>query len=420
MSLPNLTAGLSDAQIRCALRDRWRSAYLRALKITIEPANPRPQYPPLRDSRSLYARNDLHQRLLRAVIADPSFPLDGHHSAREFTSDDPSQRVEALRCLGVVATGGTLHPFQYLHHMVEYICSLVHSFPRFGVQLITRASRASDDVIGIPLGITKPFVSISPDALLRFQHTPKHQGLALPLMSVLDLTKQQVHRRLQTRRSGDGFIVANLLALAQTQLRLLSDLTMATPTVVAIRYRLRPSSSSGRTSARIQKYPVYVVYSAEISRRYASDLSALRDPTEGVTVRRSRDYDPSVTADMLDLAGELTSLCPQLVAAIVDTLGGEDRARSRWQDIERERMEERAVEQARWDAARAAELVRWEAACREQERRRRRRGLEEEKRVPDRPISNLRGVKRKRSDAPAASSKKLRKGSSEDKQILND
>ncbi|KAA8906855.1 hypothetical protein FN846DRAFT_906801 [Sphaerosporella brunnea] len=371
MSLPDLTAGLSDSQIRRALRGRWKSVYLRALKITIEPANPRPEYPPLRDSSSLYAPNELYERLLRSVIADPAFPL----AALEFSPDDARHRL-SLRCLNVVQMGAKLWPFVYLHRLIDYICCLVHSFPRFGVQIISQTDRAIDDVIGVPLGVKHPFVSISPDGLLRFQHTARHQEFALPLMSVLEL-REQGHRRPQARRYGDGFIVANLLALAQTQVRLLSGLTKAIPTVIAIRSRLRPSSSE-EPPAPIQEYPVYVVYTTEISRRYARHLSALQEPPEDVTVRRSRDYDPSVIADMQELASELTALCPRLVAAIVDALGGEDRARARWMDIERERMQQRAADEAYWDAA-----FREQERRRRQRRQRRARQAEEEERVAD-------------------------------------
>jgi hypothetical protein len=172
-------------------------------------------------------------------------------------------------------------------------------------------------------------ISIEPTAMLFFQAAEKTppRSLPAPVLTLLDLDPAATRRT-----SSHATIVAYLLSLAQAHLRFYPDATEANPFLIAIRYKISPG---GVTSV-----PVFVIYTAHITRRFIDDICGDRKVEAETIVLHSPPFDCTDKEQMADFAELLLELCPALVLRAVQELGGEKTAVSRAEEIRRVRNQE--------------------------------------------------------------------------------
>lgn len=134
------------------------------------------------------------------------------------------------------------------------------------------------------------------NAVLRFQASRKNQHNSLQMMALIELHPNSPSEDVRTLRSP--------LICWRWQLRLLPTVTATHPYLIAVCYRKRLTRPMT---------PVYVIYTATISRTYLECICARRnfdvDKCGPVTVSYSPDHDATDLKEMADFADVLLELC---------------------------------------------------------------------------------------------------------------
>jgi hypothetical protein len=274
--------------------------------------------------------------LLHATLSDPS-----SFRGRDYEVYTPEGALNRLRIdLGNIAAGGLSHPYHYLDCLVDLICTQVHDFSRYGVQVIGKNHGWAGDTDTLPMDFGDESITIAPTAMVRFAATWKSQQTSPrsqppPILTLLDLNPT-----FARRHSSHATIAAYLLSLAQVHLRYHPKETVANPFLIAIRYK---TLAYART-------PVYIVYTARITRRYLDSVSDCcvsghQHVEESINVCCSPEYHAGDKKQMAEFSQVLLELCPRLVRRAVQESGGEAAVMARAAETQRVRMDEWFLEQ---------------------------------------------------------------------------
>jgi hypothetical protein len=176
--------------------------------------------------------------------------------------------------------------------------------------------------------------------MVRFAATCRAQettprALPPPILMSLDLLP------LPRRHSSQATISAYLLSAAQAHLRYHATATVATPCLIAIRYRMHLNLDPDEDEPTWGTTAVYVIYTARITRSYLDSVCAHQNVSEAVIVYSSQDYDTTDSAQMIEFAEALLQLCPKLVSKAVLKCGGEEAVMARAAATQEARLDER-------------------------------------------------------------------------------
>jgi hypothetical protein len=284
--------------------------------------------------------------ILRGVVSDPSkFHL------RDFPTSTPDGETDMLGMLVHVLSCGcasATYSHQYLYSLVDFICSQIYNFSCYGIKMF---GRNREQTVPLPLDFGGDItIDIRPTAMIRFQTTQQTPPTETPppILTILDL-----HPRTARRTSSHATIAAYLLSLAQAELRFRPDASVANPYMIGIRYK----SSIG--SSAPPSIPVFVMYTATITRHYLDTLSSHHDVESTVAIWQSPDFDCTNKEQMEGFTELLLELCPALVQRAIADMGGDEAAIARAECIERICMVEwSAQEKELWKTLRQKKRAR--------------------------------------------------------------
>jgi hypothetical protein len=324
ISLPSLVSHLSineNSTRRILHPDNWRRVYLDALRISFRQCrlstflslvdDDEHDILAARDCPSTFINSE-NLDFLYATLRNPS-----SFCYRDFPMYLPSGEINRFASDLCTIASGPRPPYQYLDDLIDFIFTQVHDYARYGVQVIGYNHWGyTGDCWTLPMdfGDEKTSITIEPKAMVRVAATRKAQettprALPPPILMLLDL-----HPEVARRHSSQATVSAYLLSVAQAHLRYHTTSTVATPCLIAIRYRMYPGT----------KTPIYVIYTARITRSYLDLVCAHQNVTETATMYSSPEYDTTDKAQMIDFAEALLQLCPHLVGKAVRKCGGEN------------------------------------------------------------------------------------------------